>query len=129
MRQRPSLMGTTGEFTGGCIVATIATPDVPIAAPTTTVLPRTTTVLPRTTTGGGTGPIEVAQRPHRRCRPPGLIMASFSAGGDGGRRSPEHRTQFAQVVCGSLAVYARQTWLEGTYLARIDQYTCITRNS
>src|SRR5262249_60341267 len=73
MRQRPSLMGTTGEFTGGCIDATIATPDVPIAAPTTTVLPRTTTVLPRTTTGGGTGPIEVAQRPHRRCRPPGLI--------------------------------------------------------
>jgi hypothetical protein len=64
-------MAVTAEFTGGCIDAPIATPDVLTAAPTTGVLPPTTTVLPPTTTvlrptmGGGTGTIEVAQRPLR----------------------------------------------------------------
>src|SRR5262249_41580159 len=58
----------------------------------------------------------------------GLLAAAFSAGGDGGR-SPDFPGAIAHAVCGSLAVYARQPWLEGTYLASIDQYTCITANT
>ena len=53
-------MAVTAEFTGGCIDAPIATPDVLTAAPTTGVLPTTTVLRP---TMGGTGTIEVAQPP------------------------------------------------------------------
>jgi hypothetical protein len=44
-------------------------------------------------------------RPHRRCR----SRAAFSAGGDGGRRSPEHphrrARRFAAADCRTIAMY------------------------
>src|SRR5215470_17584954 len=44
-------------------------------------------------------------RPHRRCWPSWPRAVAFSAGGDGGRRSPEH-----------LAMAVRNLWLLGIWL-------------
>src|SRR6516225_4730184 len=90
MRRRPSLMGRTAEFTGGCTDATIATLGVLTAVPTTqvrpttTVLPITTVLAPTTTvlrlTMGGTGTIE---RPSILCadiedeRPEGVCRCGW----------------------------------------------------